>query len=125
MIFLLLAFFLGVLFGVFLPIHLDPVLAKYVSVAVLAGFDSILGGAKSVYENRFSIGLFVSGYFSNMFLASLLTYIGDRLGVELYLAAIVTFGVRIFQDLSILRVYWFERTFGKNFSQHPQGVQSK
>jgi len=32
-----------------------------------------------------------------------LTYLGDRLGVELHLAAIVAFGVRLFNNLAIIR----------------------
>lgn len=32
----------------------------------------------------------------------MLTYVGDMLGVDLYLAAVVTFGVRIFQNLVLI-----------------------
>jgi small basic protein len=32
-----------------------------------------------------------------------LTVLGDRLGVELYYAAIVAFGVRLFNNLAIIR----------------------
>ncbi len=118
MVFLLLSLVLGVLVGILLPFHIPLVWGKYFSVALLAAIDSLLGAGKAVYEDRFDFWLFVSGFITNTFLAGLLTYAGDRLGVELYLAAIITFGVRIFQDLSILRVYLFKRfsTTG------PQGV---
>ena len=33
----------------------------------------------------------------------LLTLVGDRLGVELYYAAIIAFGVRMFNNLAIIR----------------------
>jgi small basic protein len=36
-------------------------------------------------------------------LAGLLAFVGDRLGVELYYAAIVAFGVRLFNNLAIIR----------------------
>jgi small basic protein len=117
MFFLLFSLLLGIVIGILLPIHVSLLWGKYISVAVLAALDSILGGGKAVLEERFNVGLFVSGFLANTFLAALLTWVGDRLGVELYLAAIVTFGVRIFQDLSILRVKFFER-FSTN---HPQG----
>jgi small basic protein len=109
MLYLLTSFALGIVAGFFLPFSIPITLGKYLSVAVLAALDSILGGGKAVFRKRFNISLFVSGFVSNTFLAFLLTYIGDRLGVELYLAAIITFGVRIFQNLSILRVYFFQR----------------
>jgi small basic protein len=36
-------------------------------------------------------------------LASLLTLLGDRLGIDLEYAAIVAFGVRMFTNLAIIR----------------------
>lgn len=117
MIYLLTSLAIGVAIGAFIPAALPVAWGKYFSVALLAALDSLLGAGKAVFEGRFNAGLFVSGFLTNTFLAGLLTYAGDRLGVELYLAAVITFGVRIFQDLSILRVYLF-----KQFSTNsPQG----
>ena len=118
MIYLLLALMTGIIVGVFFPWHAPLYFGKYFSVALLAALDSLLGAGKAVFERRFYVWLFVTGFITNTCLAALLTYIGDRLGVELYLAAVITFGVRIFQDLSIIRVHVFQRfsTTG------PQGV---
>lgn len=118
MILLLASLALGIVVGGFIPVHIPLIWGKYFSVASLAALDSLLGAGKSVPEGRFSAGLFVSGFLINTSLAGLLTYVGDRLGMELYLAAVITFGVRIFQDLSILRVYFFQR-FSTN---GPQGI---
>jgi Uncharacterized conserved protein (small basic protein) len=43
--------------------------------------------------------------------AALLTYIGDRLGVDIYLAVVFALGYRMFQNVgrmrhSILKIYW-------------------
>ena len=46
---------------------------------------------------------FLSGLVTNALLAAGLTFLGDRLGVELYYAAIVAFGVRLFNNLAIIR----------------------
>ena len=35
--------------------------------------------------------------------AVLLTFIGDRLGLDLYLVALITFGPRIFQNVALIR----------------------
>jgi small basic protein len=35
--------------------------------------------------------------------AVLLVFIGDRLGLELYLVASIVFGLRIFQNVSLIR----------------------
>jgi small basic protein len=109
MIFLVFALILGIVVGAFIPGSIPLVWGKYFSVALLAGLDSILGAGKAVLQGRFDLRLFISGFLTNTILAGLLTYAGDRLGVELYLAAVITFGVRIFQDLSILRVHLFKR----------------
>ncbi|MDD3271967.1 MAG: small basic family protein, partial [Syntrophomonadaceae bacterium] len=56
-------------------------------------------------EDGFDTTIFVSGFIVNALLAAGLAYIGDKLGVELYLAAVIVFGVRIFQNLAIIRRY--------------------
>ena len=35
--------------------------------------------------------------------AVLLTFVGDRLGLDLYLVALITFGLRIFQNVALIR----------------------
>src|SRR6266571_1447561 len=47
--------------------------------------------------------VFISGLLVNSLAAGALTYLGDKLGVELYFAAIVAFGVRIFDNLAVIR----------------------
>ena len=47
--------------------------------------------------------IFVSGFFGNAILAIILTYLGERLNVDIYLAAIVVFVGRMFTNLSIIR----------------------
>lgn len=94
---------LGILIGTQLPFELPPAYSKYVSVAFLAGLDSVLGATRAGIEGKYDFAIFASGFVTNIFLAALLTYMGDRLGVDLYLAAIVTFGVRIFGSLAIIR----------------------
>jgi small basic protein len=56
----------------------------------------VLGATRAELEGTYNHRVFITGFFANALLAGLLTFIGDRLGVELYLAAIVAFGVRLF-----------------------------
>lgn len=77
--------------------------SSYVSVAILAGLDSVIGGVRSALWQRFDSAVFVSGFFTNVVLASLLVYAGDRLGVDLYMPAIVALGVRIFYNVGFVR----------------------
>lgn len=96
---------LGALIGLYIPVALPQDYAKYMSVAALAALDSVFGGIRAAFEDKFDQEIFVTGFFSNALLAAGLTYIGDRLAIDLYLAAVVAFGVRLFQNLAIIRRY--------------------
>lgn len=100
---ILIAVFIGITIGILLPFNIPVIYAKYVSVSFLAGLDSVLGAIRGHTEGKFDFTIFSTGFVTNALLAALLTFVGDRLGVDLYMAAIVTFGVRIFQNLAIIR----------------------
>ena len=99
----ILGLILGLAIGYFSPLSVPVAYAKYLSVGILAALDSVLGGIRAAQEGHFDSMVFLTGFFSNMLLAGLLAYIGDRIGVDLYLAAVVAFGVRLFQNLAIIR----------------------
>lgn len=94
---------IGLLIGLVLNIPIPGIYAKYLSIAVLAGLDSAFGGVKSIFDEKFDAGILLTGFFTNTLLAALLAYLGDQLGVDLYLAAVFAFGVRLFQNLAIIR----------------------
>jgi small basic protein len=102
---IILGLLVGIFIGFVLPSDLSPplVYSKYISVSFLAGMDSVLGAVRAGIEKKFNVQVFVSGFFANALLAALLTWLGDRLGVDLYLAAVVTFGVRVFDNLAYIR----------------------
>ena len=100
---------LGLLIGFQMPFLVPMVYAKYMSIAVLAALDSVFGGIRGYMEDGFDNIIFISGFIVNTLLAAGLAYLGDRLGVELYMAAVVVFGVRIFQNLGIIRRYLLKK----------------
>ncbi len=99
----LLGLLLGVAIGYVVNYEVPPEYARYLSIAVLAALDSTLGGVRALLERTFNDRLFITGFLSNTILAALITYLGDRMGLSLYLAAVIAFGVRIFQNLAIVR----------------------
>ncbi len=110
MIFAIIGILIGVAIGILLPFTYDTTYALYMSVAILACLDSVFGGIRANLENNFDTWIFVSGFFGNSILAALLAYIGDRLGVPLYYAAIFTFGGRLFENFaSIRRLLLYDR----------------
>lgn len=100
---------LGLFIGLQVPVFLPYIFAKYMSIAVLAALDSVFGGIRAYMEDGFDNTIFVSGFIGNTLLAAGFAYLGDRLGVELYLAAVVVFGVRLFQNLGIIRRYLLKK----------------
>ncbi len=90
---------LGALFSAQVPAEMTP----YLSVAVLAGLDSICGGLRSYMENKFQADIFSSGFLFNIVLAVFFTWLGIGIGLNLLLAVAVVFGTRIFNNLSLIR----------------------
>jgi small basic protein len=93
----------GLALGAVLALTIPAEYSRYTAMAILAALDSVLGAIRSEMDGEFDNRIFLSGFFANMVLAGGLTFLGDRLGVELYIAAIVAFGVRLFDNLAIIR----------------------
>ena len=100
---------IGLLIGKFLPISMPIEYAKYMSVALLASLDSVFGGLRAGSEGKFDNLVFMTGFFTNAFMAAGLVYIGERIGIDLYYVALLTFGLRVFQNLAIIRHYFLKR----------------
>jgi len=102
---------LGILIGSNVPLLLPQTYAKYMSVAALAALDSVFGGIRAGMEDNYRNDIFLTGFFSNALLAAGLAFLGERLGIDLYLAAVVAFGVRLFQNLAIIRRHLLKKLF--------------
>ena len=94
---------LGVMVGLNVPMVLPQAYSQYLGLAVLAAIDSVFGGIRAAMEDHYDNNIFVTGFFSNALLAAGLAYLGTKLGVPLSTAAVVAFGVRLFQNLAIIR----------------------
>lgn len=99
----LLGLIAGLLIGILIPYHIPQEYSNYAAVAILAALDSVLGGYSASLEGKFDIKIFISGFFANSFMAALLAYIGDKLGIQIHLAAIFAFGNRIFLNFGNIR----------------------
>ena len=93
----------GIILGFTLNISYPSEYSFYITMGLLAAIDSILGAARSHLEGKYNNLIFISGFITNAILAGLLAYLGDRLGVPLYYAAILVFGGRLFQNLAVIR----------------------
>ena len=103
---------LGALIGMYAPM-ISYTYSSYLAIAVIAALDTVFGGIASVINKKFDMKIFISGFFGNAILAILLTVLGQKLNVDIYLAAIVVFVWRMFSNLGIIRRYYVEKWTNK------------
>lgn len=115
----ILGLIIGILFGIFIPYNIPQKYSDYVAVAILAALDSVFGGAVAAIQDKFDMKVFLSGFFGNALLAAGLAYVGDQLGIQLYLAAVFAFGNRLFLNFAIIR------RFVLNKSQKKDKIEKK
>ncbi len=103
---------IGALAGMNAPI-IPYSMSGYLAISIIAALDSVFGGITSVLKGNFDLKIFVSGFFGNAILSILLTYLGEKLNVDIYLAAIIVFVGRMFTNLAIIRRYYLDKWTGK------------
>ena len=107
-----LAIIIGCLLGAIIGINAPTIsytYSSYLAIAIIAALDSVFGGVASVINKKFDMKIFISGFFGNAILAILLTVLGEKLNIDIYLAAIVVFVGRMFNNLGIIRRYYVEK----------------
>ena len=98
----------GALIGMNVP-NISYTYSGYLAIAIVAALDSVFGGITSVLKGNFDFKVFISGFFGNAILSILLTWLGVKLNVDIYLAAIVVFVGRMFTNLAIIRRYYIDK----------------
>lgn len=94
--------------GIVVPLllHIGPlrgISGQYLAVACMAGLDTVCGGIRTGLEGKFHNYVFVSGFVSNCLIAFFLAWLGDQIGINLFLVAALVLGMRIFTNLSLIR----------------------
>lgn len=115
---------LGAIIGINAPI-ISYTYSSYLAIAIIAALDSVFGGIASVINKNFDLKIFISGFFGNAILAILLTILGQKLNVDIYLAAIVVFVWRMFMNLGTIRRYYVEKWTNKFKNKKESKEKSK
>ena len=97
----------------------NELMARYAAIAVLAGFDTLLGGLRASLTEDFDSAVFISGFFVNVILAAGLVALGEYFGLAagpgdsrisiMMIATVVIFSTRILNNLASLRRLMIER----------------
>lgn len=99
----LIGLIVGVVLGVLYPLKISTSMTLYAGIGLLAALDSGLGGYRAKLQQEFHTGIFLSGVLGNSAIAVGLTWLGQKMDVPIYLAAIVVFGTRLFQNFGEIR----------------------
>src|SRR5437016_2551204 len=96
---------IGIVLGLVFHPSVPEVVQPYLPIAVVAALDAVFGGLRAYLERIFEPKVFVVSFVFNVFVAALIVYVGDQLGVgtQLSTAIIVVLGIRIFGNAAALR----------------------
>ncbi len=104
---------LGLVIGVILGLVLQPDvplwLEPYLPIAVVAALDAVFGALRAFLDGIFNDKVFVISFISNVFIAAMIVFLGDKLGVgaQLSTGVIVVLGIRIFSNVAAIRRHIF------------------
>jgi small basic protein len=96
---------LGIVFRPTVPLWIEP----YLPIAVVAALDAVFGGIRARLDGIFDAKVFVVSFVSNVLVAALIVFMGDKLGVgsQLSTAVVVVLGIRIFGNAAAIRRHLF------------------
>lgn len=114
MVWALLGILLGILLGLGVDYTIPFAYTKFTAVVLVGILDALFGAIRAeVTKDQYDAMIFISGLFFNIILALVITYLGDKLGLDLYLAATVVFTFRIFSNVGITRRAILQRLMEK------------
>ncbi|MCZ0755522.1 small basic family protein [Anoxybacillus sp. J5B_2022] len=105
----LIGLIIGITLGLLTNWRIPDEYSSYLSISVLAALDTLIGGIRAHLQNVYDENVFLTGFFFNIILAASLAFLGVHLGVDLYLAAVFAFGVRLFQNIAVIRRIWLAK----------------
>ena len=115
-----LAIFIGCILGAIIGINAPTIsysYSSYLAIAIIAALDSVFGGITGTLKGEFDFKIFISGFFCNSIMAILLTLLGNKLNVDIYLAVIIVFIGRMLLNLTIIRKYYIDK-WSKKFEEY-------
>jgi small basic protein len=99
----------GIVLGLILRPTVPSWLEPYLPIAVVAALDAVFGGLRARLDGIFDAKVFVVSFVSNVTVAALIVFLGDKLGVgtQLSTAVVVVLGIRIFGNAAAIRRHLF------------------
>jgi small basic protein len=115
----------GIIIALFTPLRFPIEYSQYIAIGILAALDCVFGGIRSGLQGTFDRAVFISGFLVNTALATTLTMVGDKLGVDLVLGATVAFSIRIFTNVGIIRRHILDKWFKRRLSSEEESYERR
>jgi small basic protein len=99
----------GIILGLLLTPDVPQWLEPYLPIAVVAALDAVFGALRAFLDGIFNDKVFVISFVSNVVIAALIVFLGDKLGVgaQLSTGVVVVLGIRIFSNVAAIRRHIF------------------
>ncbi len=102
------AIILGIVLAFNFNVYISPEITPYVAIVILSSVDSLLGAYAASLTKKYNFAIFITGLVGNSIISALLIFMGKKVGLDLYLAAVVVFVMRIFQNFAITRRFFLK-----------------
>ena len=104
MIYALAGILVGVIVGLALNVPIPIEYSRYTAVVIIGMLDALFGALRAeITKDNYNPLIFITGLMFNIILAIGITFLGDQLGLDLYLAATFVFTFRIFTNVGVMR----------------------
>jgi small basic protein len=103
------ALVIGIVLGLVFSPTVPPSLQPYLPIAVVAALDAVFGGIRARLDGIFDDKVFAVSFVTNVLVAALVVYLGDKLGIggQLSTGVVVVLGIRIFGNAAAIRRHIF------------------
>lgn len=102
MLYALAGIVIGFAAGWYFPLYLPFEYARLLSVSLMAALDTVLAVCAPAWKANMIMPYLLQAFYQCCF-GSVLCYSSILLGIDLYLVAILIFGMRIFNNLAAIR----------------------
>lgn len=96
-------FAVGAITGWMTNIYVSDSVSYYAAAIILAASDSVMGAIKNYLAGAYRFKEFIIGIVVNIIAVIAFIFAGSKLGIDLYLAVEIVFGIKIFEKISKIR----------------------
>jgi len=111
MIYVAAGLILGIVAGLNLNLVYNPNYIVYISLAILAVLNTIINMLHDSKTTELSMGKSIAYLLTDLLFALFLGFVGEQLGLPIYLAAVFAFGNNIYKKIKVIVDIYLEKYF--------------